>query len=57
MLHLLVNSVIIMVIARKTVERVFILIQFLSYLRKQGLLFNLGALMGDSPMGAFEWII
>ena len=35
-LHLLVNSVIIMVIARKEVEGVFILIQIFSYLRKQG---------------------
>ena len=44
MLHLLVNRVIIMTIARKVVERVFILIQFFSYLRKQGWLSSLGAL-------------
>ena len=44
-LHLLVNSVIIMVIARKAVEHVFISIQFFSYLRKQGWLFSLGALI------------
>ena len=35
-LHLLVNSVIILAIARKAVERVFIRIRFFSYLRKQG---------------------
>ena len=35
-LHLLVNSVIVMTIARKAAERVFILIQFFCYLRKQG---------------------
>ena len=46
-LHLLLNSVIIMAVTRKTVEHVFILIQFFSYLRKQGWLFTLGAL---------EWI-
>ena len=46
-LHLLVNSVIIIAITRKAVEHVFILIQFFSYLRKQGWLFTLGAL---------EWI-
>ena len=46
-LHLLLNSVIIMAITRKAVEHVFILIQFFSYLRKQGWLFTLGAL---------EWI-
>ena len=46
-LHLLVNIVIIMAITRKAVEHVFILIQFFSYLRKQGWLFTIGA---------FEWI-
>ena len=35
-LHLLVNNVIVMAIARKAAERVFILIQFFCYLRKQG---------------------
>ena len=40
-LHLLVNDVIVMAIARETVERVFILIQFFTYLRKQGWLFTL----------------
>ena len=44
MLHLLVNSVIKMVIARKTVERVFFLRQFFSYLNKQWRLLRLGAL-------------
>ena len=39
-LQLLVTSVIVMAIARKAVERVFILIQFFSYLRKQGWLFT-----------------
>ena len=48
-LHLLVNSVIIMVIARKVVERVFVLIQFFSYLRKQGWLFSLGSLRRIPP--------
>ena len=48
-LHLLVNSVIIMVIARTAVERVFILIQFFCYLRKQGWLFSLGALRRIHP--------
>ena len=47
-LHLLVNSVIIIAITRKAVEHVFILIQFFSYLRKQGWLFTLGAL---------EWVL
>ena len=36
-----------MTIARTVMERIFILIQFFSYLRKQGRLFTLGAL---------EWI-
>ena len=35
-LHLLVNSVIIMAIARKAVEHFFILTQFFPYMRKQG---------------------
>ena len=39
-LHLLVNSVIVMTIARKAVECVSILIQFFSYLRKQRWLFT-----------------
>ena len=43
-LHLLVNSEIVMVIARKVVDCVFTLIQFFSYLRKQGWLFSLGTL-------------
>ena len=39
-----------MTIARKVVERVFILIQkFFSFLRKQGWLFSLGALKGIHP--------
>ena len=41
-LHLLLNSVIIMAITRKPVEYAFILIQFFSYLRKQGWLLTLG---------------
>ena len=49
-LHLLINSVIIMVITRKAVERVFILIQFYSYLRKQGCLFSFGALRRIHPL-------
>ena len=36
MLHLLVNGVIVMAIARETVEHVFVPIQFFPYLRKQG---------------------
>ena len=48
-LYLLVNSVIIMVIAGKAVERVFILTQFFSYLRKQEWLFSLGALRRIHP--------
>ena len=48
-LYLLVNSVIIMVIAGKAVERVFILKQFFSYLRNQGWLFSLGALRKIHP--------
>ena len=48
-LHLLANRVIIMTIARKVVERVFILIQFFSYLRKQRWLFSLGALKRIHP--------
>ena len=48
-LHLLVNSLIIMVIARKAVEHVFIPVQFFSYLRKQGWLFSLGALRRIHP--------
>ena len=47
--HLLVNSVIIMVTARKAVEHVFVLIQFFSYLRKQGWLFSLSALRRIHP--------
>ena len=43
-LHLFVNIVIIMAITRKAAEHVFILIQFFSYLRKQGWLFTTGAL-------------
>ena len=39
-LHLLVNSVIILAIARNAVERVFIRIRFFSYLGKQGWLFT-----------------
>ena len=46
-MHLLVKKVIILAITRKAVEHAFILIQFFSYLRKQGRLFTLGAL---------EWI-
>ena len=38
-----------MTIARKVVERVFILIQFFSYLRKQRWLFSLGALKRIHP--------
>ena len=48
-LHLLVNSVIIMAITRKAVEHVFILIQFFSYLRKQGWLLTFGALERIHP--------
>ena len=56
MLYLLVNSVIIMVIARKSVERVFILIQFFSYLKKR-VIVQPWCIKEDSPMGEFEWII
>ena len=56
-LHLLVNRIIIMTIARKVVERVFILIQFFPYLRKHGWLFSLGALKRIHPWCAFEWVI
>ena len=48
-LILLVNRVIIMTIARKTVERVFIVIQFFSYLTKQAWLFSLSALKRIHP--------
>ena len=48
-LILLVNRVIIMTIARKTVERVFIVIQFSSYLTKQAWLFSLSALKRIHP--------
>ena len=48
-LHLLVNSVFIMKIARKAVECVFILIQLFSYLRKQGWLFSLDAIRRIHP--------
>ena len=48
-LHLLANSVIIMAIARKAVERVFILIQFFPYSRKQRWLFSFGALKRIHP--------
>ena len=58
-LHLLVNSVIIMARTRKAVEHVFILIKFFSYLRKQGWLFTLGALEWIHPWvrlnGLFEF--
>ena len=50
---LLVNTVIIMTIARK-VERVFNLIQFFSYLRKQGGLFSLGAFKRIHPWVSFN---
>ena len=53
---LLVNSVIIMVIARKSVERVFILIQFFSYLKKM-VIVQPWCIKENSPMGEFEWII
>ena len=56
-LQLLVNWIIIMTIARKVVGHVFILIQFFSYLRKQGWFFSLGALKRIHPWGAFEWVI
>ena len=48
-LHLLVNRIIIMTIARKVMECVFILIQFLFYLRKQGRLFSVGVLKRIPP--------
>ena len=48
-LHLLVNSVIIIAIARKAVEQVFLLIQLFSCLRKQSWLFSLGALKRIHP--------
>ena len=53
---LLVNSVIIMVIARKSVERVFILIQFFSSLKKM-VIVQPWCIKENSPMGEFEWII
>ena len=60
-LHLLVNTVIIMAIARKGVERVFILIQFFSCLIKWGLLFRLGVLKRNHPCvrlnGLFDFCI
>ena len=48
-LHLLVNSVIIMAIARKAVKCVFILMQFFSYLGKQRWLFSLSELERIHP--------
>ena len=48
-LHLLVNRIIIMTIARKVMECVFILIQFFSYLRKQEWLFSVGLLKRIHP--------
>ena len=39
-LHLLVNRVMVMAIARKAVESIFILMQFFSYPRKQGRFFT-----------------
>ena len=48
-LFLLLNSVIIMAITRKAIKHVFILIQFFSYLIKQGWLFTLGALEWMHP--------
>ena len=48
-LFLLLNSVIIMAITRKAIKHVFILIQFFSYLIKQGWSFTLGALERMHP--------
>ena len=48
-LHLLVNRITILTIARNLVEHVFILIQFFFYLRKQGWLFSFGALKRIHP--------
>ena len=55
-LHILINSLIMMVITRKSVERVFILIQF-SLLEKTRLIVQPWCIKEDSSMGAFEWII
>ena len=57
MLHLLVNSVIIVAITRKAVEPVFILIQFFLLLEKTRVIVHPWCVRVDSPMGAFEWII
>ena len=51
MLHLLVNRVIIITIARKVVERVFLLLE------KKKVIVQPWCVKKDSPMGVFEWII